>query len=226
MVIVRLSQSNIFSAIPEVEIPTKFLFIVCPFEVEAMANDNPANDHYFNSSLGYALGASLTHPRLVEQFYNATSQKDISKLFSAHTKELRYLSSSSNVDDLILPPSNPDVIIQQQFQAHCTGFQNYNFVRKLSMPTEQITGLIRTEKLFGGLINDIKRKKPHYFSDFLTFHYQYLSSMLFIYFASLAPIIAFGGLMGKATGNRIAIIESLVRISIYIFTSFNTNICF
>jgi len=27
-------------------------------------------------------------------------------------------------------------------------------------------GLVRTGRLFGGLINDIKRKQPFYFSDF------------------------------------------------------------
>ena len=33
---------------------------------------------------------------------------------------------------------------------------------------------------------------------------------MFLYFACLAPIVAFGGLLGEATENRIATIESLV----------------
>ena len=214
LVIVRLSQAHIFAAIPEVEIPTKFLLIVSPFKVDALDNDDRTKSHYFNSSLGYALGASLTNPALVEKFHNATSRQDIANIFSAHTRELKYLSTSGDVEELILPPSNPDMIIQKPFRNYRTGFKHYDVVDELSLPALQDAGLVRTKTFFGGLINDIKRKKTHYFSDFFTFHSQYLSSMLFIYFASLAPIIAFGGLMGKATGDRIAIIESLVRLYI------------
>ena len=70
---------------------------------------------------------------------------------------------------------------------------------------------MRTGRLFGGLINDIKRKTPHYLSDFRDgLHPQIISSFLFLYFACLAPIIAFGALLGEATKNRIATIEGLV----------------
>jgi sodium bicarbonate transporter 10 len=73
------------------------------------------------------------------------------------------------------------------------------------------SGLVRTGKLFGGLMADLKRKKPFYLSDFTQgLHSQCLSSFLFLYFACLAPIVAFGGLLGEATENRIATIESLV----------------
>jgi len=72
-------------------------------------------------------------------------------------------------------------------------------------------GLVRTGRLFGGLINDIKRKKPWYPIDFKDgIHIQSLASYVFIYFACLTPIVTFGGLLGDATENRIAAIESLV----------------
>ena len=75
----------------------------------------------------------------------------------------------------------------------------------------EASGLVRTKRFFGGLLNDIKRKKPFYLSDFLHgLHPQCLSSFLFLYFACLAPIVAFGALLGEATENRIATIESLV----------------
>ena len=73
------------------------------------------------------------------------------------------------------------------------------------------SGLVRTKKWFGGLLNDIKRKKPFYITDFLHgLHPQCISSFLFLYFACLTPIVAFGALLGEATENRIATIESLV----------------
>ena len=75
----------------------------------------------------------------------------------------------------------------------------------------EASGLVRTGRMFGGLIDDFKRKKPFYISDFLHgLHPQCISSFLFLYFACLAPIVAFGGLLGEATENRIATIESLI----------------
>ena len=73
------------------------------------------------------------------------------------------------------------------------------------------SGLVRTGRIFGGLIQDIKRKKPFYFSDFKdALAVQCIASIIFIYFACLTPIITFGGLLGDATDNNIASIESLV----------------
>ena len=39
---------------------------------------------------------------------------------------------------------------------------------------------------------------------------QCISSFLFLYFACLAPIVAFGGLLGEATNQKIATIEGLM----------------
>ena len=73
------------------------------------------------------------------------------------------------------------------------------------------SGLVRSGKLFGGLVADLKRKRPFYLSDFTQgIHSQCISSFLFLYFACLAPIVVFGGLLGEATGNQIATIESLI----------------
>jgi len=75
----------------------------------------------------------------------------------------------------------------------------------------QDAGLVRSGRLFGGLLNDIKRKKPHYLSDFRDgLSMQSVSTIIFLYFANLAPIVAFGGLLGDATENRMASIEALV----------------
>ncbi|KPM02283.1 Na+-driven anion exchanger 1-like protein [Sarcoptes scabiei] len=72
-------------------------------------------------------------------------------------------------------------------------------------------GLIRSGRWFGGLINDVKRKLPHYHSDFTdALSIQSIASIVFLYFACLTPIITFGGLLGDATGNNIATMESLI----------------
>lgn len=73
------------------------------------------------------------------------------------------------------------------------------------------SGLSRTGRLFGGLINDIKRKGPFYFYDFKdALALQCVASFIFLYFACLSPIITFGGLLSEATGKNMAAMESLV----------------
>eukprot|EP00063_Salmo_salar_P082864 XP_014057699.1 PREDICTED: electroneutral sodium bicarbonate exchanger 1-like [Salmo salar] len=65
-------------------------------------------------------------------------------------------------------------------------------------------------RLFGGLLLDIKRKAPHYLSDYTDgLSLQCLASFLFLYCACMSPVITFGGLLGEATEGRISAIESL-----------------
>ena len=44
---------------------------------------------------------------------------------------------------------------------------------------------------------------------------QSVSTIIFLYFANLAPIVAFGGLLGDATENRMASIEALVEFAFF-----------
>uniref|UniRef100_A0A8C1P061 Anion exchange protein n=1 Tax=Cyprinus carpio TaxID=7962 RepID=A0A8C1P061_CYPCA len=70
--------------------------------------------------------------------------------------------------------------------------------------------LQRTGRFFGGLFLDIKRKAPHYLSDYTdAVSLQCLASFLFLYCACMSPVITFGGLLGEATEGRISAIESL-----------------
>uniref|UniRef100_A0A665WTF1 Anion exchange protein n=1 Tax=Echeneis naucrates TaxID=173247 RepID=A0A665WTF1_ECHNA len=75
--------------------------------------------------------------------------------------------------------------------------------------------LQRTGRLFGGLIMDIKRKAPFYWSDIRdSFSLQCLASILFLYCACMSPVITFGGLLGEATKGNISAIESLFGASL------------
>ena len=58
--------------------------------------------------------------------------------------------------------------------------------------------LKRTGRLFGGLVNDVRRRFPHYWSDIKDgLNVQCLASFFFIFFACLSPAITFGGLISK-----------------------------
>ena len=60
-------------------------------------------------------------------------------------------------------------------------------------------------------MNDIRRKKPWYISDFTdALSLQSVASIFFLYFACLTPIITFGGLLGSATENRIVSVAAVI----------------
>lgn len=72
-------------------------------------------------------------------------------------------------------------------------------------------GLAYSGRLFGGIIADIKRRAPHYVSDFkdgLTG--KSIGVSLFLFFACLAPAIIFGGLLHEKTGGQIGAVEMIV----------------
>lgn len=65
---------------------------------------------------------------------------------------------------------------------------------------EEDDPLRRTGRPFGGLIRDVRRRYPHYLSDFRdALDPQCLAAVIFIYFAALSPAITFGGLLGKGS---------------------------
>lgn len=77
--------------------------------------------------------------------------------------------------------------------------------------TNHNEGLQWTGRPFGGFIDDIRRRAPHYISDFTDgFHSKVAGTTLFLYFAALANAIAFGALTGALTGNEIGIIEMIL----------------
>uniref|UniRef100_A0A8B9PTG0 Anion exchange protein n=1 Tax=Apteryx owenii TaxID=8824 RepID=A0A8B9PTG0_APTOW len=71
--------------------------------------------------------------------------------------------------------------------------------------------LERTGRLFGGLLRDIRRKAPWYWSDFSdALHIQCLSAVLYIYLATVTNAITFGGMLGDATANMQGVLESFL----------------
>ena len=71
-------------------------------------------------------------------------------------------------------------------------------------------GLVYTGRLCGGLRQDVARRWPYYFSDFLDgLHAKCAGSTLFLFFACLAPAVTFGGVMAVQTGGQIGAVEMI-----------------
>jgi len=82
--------------------------------------------------------------------------------------------------------------------------QGVDFEDGGAKPEEGHTGeeLTCTRKFCGGLISDLKRKKPFFLNDFIdpfrtvSGAMQCFATFIFLYFAVITPIITFGGLLG------------------------------
>ena len=80
---------------------------------------------------------------------------------------------------------------------------------------ERADGLEYTGRLFGGVIEDFRRRWPHYASDFYDgIHTKTVASILFLFFACLAPAVTFGGIMAELTENHIGAVEMIIASAI------------
>ena len=75
-----------------------------------------------------------------------------------------------------------------------------SFSHAAKAPEDDYDPLKRTGRCFGGLVNDVKKRYPFYWSDIKDgINSQCIAAIFFIYFAALSPAITFGGLLGKST---------------------------
>nr|XP_040234532.2 electrogenic sodium bicarbonate cotransporter 1 isoform X2 [Anopheles coluzzii] len=197
----RLNTASVMGDLTEVPVPTRFIFILL----------GPPGSHGSFHEIGRAMATLMSDEIFHEVAYRAKRREHllagIDEFLDAVT---------------VLPPGEWDPSIRIEPPAAIPSQE----VRKRppeKNPKEEIdeeleeqrqreeAGLSRTGRLFGGLINDLKRKAPFYLSDFKDgLSMQCVASWIFLYFACLSPIITFGGLLGTATGNNIAAMESLV----------------
>ncbi|XP_017004609.2 electroneutral sodium bicarbonate exchanger 1 isoform X12 [Drosophila takahashii] len=197
---IRLSQAVVLGDLTEVPVPTRFVFILL---------GPPGSQSNFHE-IGRAMATLMSDEIFHEVAYRARKRDHL----------------LSGVDEFldavtVLPPGEWDPTIRIEPPAAIPSQE----VRKRppELPKEEVdeeeeearlrdeNGLTRTGRLFGGLINDIKRKVPWYISDYKdALSMQCVASWIFLYFACLSPIITFGGLLAEATGKHMAAMESLV----------------
>jgi mannitol/fructose-specific phosphotransferase system IIA component (Ntr-type) len=66
-----------------------------------------------------------------------------------------------------------------------------------------------------GVLEDLRRRAPFYGSDLRDgFHPKALAATLFLFFACVAPAVAFGGLMAALTGGQIGAMEMIVATAV------------
>ncbi|XP_018396877.1 PREDICTED: electroneutral sodium bicarbonate exchanger 1 isoform X4 [Cyphomyrmex costatus] len=198
---IRLSQAGMMGDLTEVPVPTRFIFVLL----------GPMGGISGFHEIGRAMATLMSDEVFHDVAYKA---KNRNHLLAGIDEFLDAVT--------VLPPGEWDPAIRIEPPAAIPS-QEVRKRPKEEKPKEEFdeeadeqklreeSGLSRTGRLFGGLINDVKRKGPFYFSDFKdALALQCVASFIFLYFACLSPIITFGGLLSEATGKNMAAMESLV----------------
>uniref|UniRef100_A0A4W6FZ30 Anion exchange protein n=1 Tax=Lates calcarifer TaxID=8187 RepID=A0A4W6FZ30_LATCA len=193
---VRLSPAVLLNGLAEVPITTRFLFILL----------GPMGRAPQYHEIGRSIATLMTDEVFHDVAYKA---KDRNDLIAGIDEFLDQVT--------VLPPGEWDPSIRIEPPKNVPSQEK----RKKSniLPNGLVEGdeeeehgghggpeLQRTGRWFGGLILDIKRKAPHYLSDYTdAISLQCVASFLFLYCACMSPVITFGGLLGEATEGRIVI---------------------
>ncbi|XP_037552406.1 sodium-driven chloride bicarbonate exchanger [Nematolebias whitei] len=196
---VRLSPAVLLNGLTEVPITTRFLFILL----------GPLGKGPQYHEIGRSIATLMTDEIFHDVAYKA---KDRSDLVAGIDEFLDQVT--------VLPPGEWDPSIRIEPPKNVPSQEK----RKVPPVPNGVTDLgeseehgghggpelQRTGRFCGGLFLDIKRKAPHYLSDYTdAISLQCLASFLFLYCACMSPVITFGGLLGEATEGRVSAIESL-----------------
>ncbi|XP_063055663.1 sodium bicarbonate cotransporter 3 isoform X5 [Engraulis encrasicolus] len=203
---IRLSPAVLLTGLTEVPVPTRFLFLLLgPFGKGPQYHE-----------IGRSIATLMTDEIFHDVAYKA---KDRNDLLSGIDEFLDQVT--------VLPPGewDPTIRIEPPKSVPSQEKRKMAQVPNGSTPTSDTgvkeechqTGpeLQRTGRIFGGLVWDVKRKCPFYWSDIRdALSLQCLASILFLYCACMSPVITFGGLLGEATKGNISAIESLFGASL------------
>ncbi|XP_073939508.1 electroneutral sodium bicarbonate exchanger 1 isoform X2 [Castor canadensis] len=196
---VRLSPAILLSGLTEVPIPTRFLFILL----------GPVGKGQQYHEIGRSMATIMTDEIFHDVAYKAKERDDLLAGIDEFLDQVTVLPPGEWDPSIrIEPPKN----VPSQEKRKMPGIPNGNVCHIEPEPHGGHSGpeLQRTGRLFGGLVLDIKRKAPWYWSDYRdALSLQCLASFLFLYCACMSPVITFGGLLGEATEGRISAIESL-----------------
>uniref|UniRef100_A0A4W6DS72 Anion exchange protein n=1 Tax=Lates calcarifer TaxID=8187 RepID=A0A4W6DS72_LATCA len=203
---VRLSPAVLITGLTEVPVPTRFLFLLL----------GPHGKGPQYHEIGRSMATLMTDEIFHDVAYKAKDRTDLLSGIDEFLDQVTVLPPGEWDPTIrIEPPKNVPSQMKRKRPPHPNGTASP--AGELEKDDDHHAGpeLQRTGKIFGGLVLDIKRKAPFYWSDIRdSFSLQCLASILFLYCACMSPVITFGGLLGEATKGNISAIESLFGASL------------
>nr|XP_022325247.1 anion exchange protein 2-like isoform X2 [Crassostrea virginica] len=205
MAFVRLAEGQVLDNLTEVPLPVRFLFIL-------LGPENAMDYH----EVGRSISTLMANQHFHDIAYKAISRDELLHAINEFLDE-----------SIVLPPGDWDqktllpIMDMARKKARAMRRKRHKEEEKIALQKKEEVDKIpldpikRTGRLFGGLINDVKRRYPHYLSDFKdALHFQCIASFIFIFFACLSPTIAFGGLLGEKTEKYMGVKETILSTSI------------
>uniref|UniRef100_A0A3P9PZ26 Anion exchange protein n=1 Tax=Poecilia reticulata TaxID=8081 RepID=A0A3P9PZ26_POERE len=203
---VRLSPAVLITGLTEVPVPTRFLFLLL----------GPHGKGPQYHEIGRSMATLMTDEIFHDVAYKAKDRTDLLSGIDEFLDQVTVLPPGEWDPTIrIEPPKNVPSQMKRKRPSHPNG--NAPPAGELEKEDDHHAGpeLQRTGRIFGGLILDVKRKAPFYWSDIKdSLNLQCLASILFLYCACMSPVITFGGLLGEATKGSISAIESLFGASL------------
>ncbi|XP_043116082.1 sodium bicarbonate cotransporter 3 isoform X8 [Puntigrus tetrazona] len=202
---IRLSPAVLLTGLTEVPVPTRFLFLMLgPFGKGGQYHE-----------IGRSIATLMTDEIFHDVAYKAKDRNDLLSGIDEFLDQVTVLPPGEWDPTIrIEPPKSVPSQEKRKMPSMPNGSASLSEIIK---EEEHHAGpeLQRTGRIFGGLVLDIKRKAPFYWSDVRdALSLQCLASILFLYCACMSPVITFGGLLGEATKNNISAIESLFGASL------------
>ncbi|NWH93064.1 S4A8 protein, partial [Aegithalos caudatus] len=197
---VRLTPAVLLSGMTEVPIPTRFLFVLL----------GPGGKAHQYHEIGRSMATTMTDEVFHDVAYKAKDRADLVAGIDEFLDQVTVLPPGEWDPSIrIEPPKNVPSQEKRKMPGALDESSSHSKPEKHSGPE-----LERTGRLFGGLVLDVKRKAPWFWSDFRdALSLQCLASFLFLYCACMSPVITFGGLLGEATHGHISAMESLLGAS-------------
>uniref|UniRef100_A0A8B9QEN6 Anion exchange protein n=1 Tax=Apteryx owenii TaxID=8824 RepID=A0A8B9QEN6_APTOW len=214
MAFVRLQEAVELDAVLEVPVPVRFLFVLL----------GPSSTHMDYHEIGRSISTLMSDKQFHEAAYLADDRHDLLNAIN------EFLDCS-----VVLPPSEVqgeellrsvahfqrEMLKKREEQERRKVPRGAGTLLKLKVvegegeEEEEDDPLRRTGRPFGGLIRDVRRRYPHYLSDFRdALNAQCIAAVIFIYFAALSPAITFGGLLGEKTHDLIGVSELIISTSL------------
>ncbi|XP_074068944.1 anion exchange protein 4 isoform X2 [Macrotis lagotis] len=209
-VFVHFLEPVVLGTLTEVPLPIRFVCII-------LGPPALGKDYH---EMGRAAAVLLSDQLFCWAACQASNPQDLVSAIDAFLEEVMVLPPGrGDLTERITPPKSLSTLQKRlplQFQdskGSCNGNVNSKRDRHSYEHEHQSASkeLQRTGRLFGGLIQDIRRKAPWYLSDFLdALNAQSLSAILYIYLATITNAITFGGLLADATDNIQGVLESFL----------------
>ncbi|KAM7140312.1 anion exchange protein 4 isoform 2-T2 [Molossus nigricans] len=205
---VRLRDPVVLGPLTEVPLPSRFFCLLL----------GPPTLGRSYHEMGRAMAVLLSDPQFQWSVRRVSNLHDLLVALDAFLEEVTVIPPGRWDPTVRIPP--PKCLPSQHKRLPSQMQEVKGPSARRGVPAEDRQGqpqhppspeLQRMGRLFGGLVQDVRRKALWYTSDFLdALHPQCFSAVLYIYLATITNAITFGGLLGEATDGAQGVLESFL----------------